>query len=107
MSISEAGDIVQRFLKSPLELQCGVEIVKEKMKSNNFLVDLSKIATDSTKTLPEQLMAALLLKHIIENYWNTDEIQISEKTSSKNIILENILELNPKISFHLVLFCNF
>jgi len=102
MDVSEAKVMVQQLLKDSNKLQQGAEIVKFKMNTKGFVVELAQIVVDHSKSLNEQLMATLLLKYVVEKYWETHMIRKEERNKLKEILLENIVDLNSKVAFHLV-----
>jgi hypothetical protein len=49
-------------------------------------------------------MAALLVKYIVREFWNTTKLNGKEKLSFKKRLIDRIADLNAKIAFHIVSF---
>ena len=49
-------------------------------------------------------MAALLVKYIVREFWNTSKLNPKEKLNFKKRLLDRIADLNSKIAFHIVFF---
>jgi hypothetical protein len=103
MDDSEARAVVQQLLKDSSKLQQGAEIVKSKLNSKEFVVCLAQAAVDPSDLPNEQLMSALLLKYVVDGYWETHKIKKEERNKLKEILLENIVDIDSKVAFHLVL----
>jgi len=102
MDANEAKVVVQQLLKDSSKLQQGAKIVEFKMNTKGFVVGLAQIVVNPSKSPNEQLMAALLLKYVVGQYWETHKIEKEEWNKLKEILLENIVDLDSKIAFHLV-----
>ena len=101
MDVREARNLIRQLLKSPAHLINSTTIIEKQIQAKGFLLGLGILATDSDLDSTERLMAALILKYVVTEYWNTSKLKANEKSTIKQIIIEKMSGLDSKIAFHL------
>ncbi len=124
MEASEASKTVRLMLRSPEQLRQGTAHVEKHVQTKGFLLGLAMIATDDSTPDPRErlisfrlpvlnlpngfaslsvsYMAALVLKYVVTEYWESGKLKANEKTTIKQIVMEKLAGTNGRIALHLV-----
>jgi len=101
MDVKEAKTVIRQLLKSPTYLLNSKSILEKQILTKGFLIGLGMICIDKKHDSSERLLSALILKYLVTEYWASGKLKSNEKTTLRQLILENIVSLEYKIAFHL------